>query len=268
MMRVYWAFAKASFQEFLTYRGNMLFELLASLVTPALSITLWYSLFHISGAIQIRGYTRDEMVAYLLCVAFVEGVLHIQNQGMKQMDDIHEGALNSFLLRPFHPYGYWFAHDMARKCMTGILALATIGIVLLMSMFWMHVPLQLVNTLIAILAVVIAAPLHFLLFSSVVLLTFWVGRTWGVTFILRVFMGLATGALIPLSFFPQAVSRVLLFLPFQFFGYVPVQIFLGRFTVAQIVQSFGLLLGWIAVLSFVCAIVYRRGLKSYGAYGG
>lgn len=268
MIRVYWAIGKTSFQEFFAYRGNMVFELLASLLTPGLSIVLWYSLFQISAASQIRGYTFAEMVAYILCVAFTEGVLHVQSQGMKQMDDIHEGTLNTFLLRPFHPYGYWFAYDMARKAMTGLLAVFTIGIVAAVCLWFLHVPFTVSHALVAILSVVVAAPLHFLLFSLMVLLTFWVGRTWGVTFILRVLMALATGALVPLSFFPDGIREVVFTLPFQFLGYVPVQIFLGRYSGVQTLQAFGLMLLWIGVLAFACRVVYRRGLKTYGAYGG
>lgn len=268
MMRAYWALGKMSFQEFFTYRSNFLFELLASLLTPGLSIVLWYSLFRVSDASHIRGYTLEEMVAYILCVAFVEGILHIQNQGMKQMDDIHEGTLNTFLLRPFHPYGYWFAYDMARKVFTGLLSLLTIGSVVLVSTIWIDFPLSFSRALLAILAVMIAAPLHFLLFSLVVLLTFWVGRTWGMTFILRVLMAIATGALVPLSFFPEGVRQVMLFLPFQFFGYVPVQIAFGRFTLGETVYNFGYMILWIVVLAVLCGIVYRKGLRSYGAYGG
>jgi len=268
MIRQSIAIITISFKEFFAYRGNLLFEMLSSLVTPALSVALWYSLFQISGETTIKGYTLSEMMAYLLCVAFVESILLMQNQGMKQMDDIHNGVLNAYLLKPFHPYVYWFSYDVARKMMTALIAVCTVGVVAAFCSIWIHFPFTLGHVLIAVAMILLAAPLHFLLFSFVVLFTFWLGRTWGLTFLLRVIMGVATGAMIPLSFFSDSVRQLFLVLPFQFFGYVPVQIFLGRYTSADIASAFGLLCVWIIVLGVACGYVYKKGVKSYGAYGG
>ncbi len=268
MIRVYWAIAKMSFQEYFAYRGNLYFELLGGLITTALSITLWYALFRISGQTEIHGYSLDVMIAYLLGVAFVEGALHIQNQGMKQMTDIHEGTLNNYLLRPFSPYLYWFTDDLARKILMCILSGMTVVCVAALFSLWIDFSFSVASLLLFFLSLCFAAVLHFLLFSLVVLSTFWIGISWGVTFVLRVAMGVATGALVPLSFFPDGIREVIFALPFKFFGYVPIQIALGQFTTQQTVWAFGQLCLWIVGVACVCRMVYRCGLKEYGAYGG
>jgi ABC-2 type transport system permease protein len=268
MTRVYWAIAKTSFQDYFAYRGNLYFELVATFVTTSLSMTLWYALFRLSGEQEINGYSLSLMIAYLLGVAFVEGTLHIQNQGNTQMDDINQGTLNNYLLRPFNPYLYWFVDDLSRKALMFVLSGATVGVAALAFSPWIDVSIAPLDVLVFVLSMCVAAVLHFLLFSLVVLATFWIGMAWGITFILRVAMGVATGALVPLSFFPDGIRAVMLTLPFQFFGYVPIQILLGQFTMQQALWSFGQMALWIVGLMLLCRVVYRRGLKVYGAYGG
>lgn len=267
-LAVYAVSARVSFQQYLAYRANLFFQFIGSFLTTLIAIFLWLSLYRVHDSASIAGYTWPVMLTYLLGVGIIESILHAQFQGDEQMMDIHEGRLNMYLLQPWSPLGHWLAQDMARKAVMFCVAVPVAVLVWVAFARQVQLALSAGSVGLFLLCVLLAAVLHFFIFSTITLAAFWFGLTWGFTFVARVSMGIATGNLVPLTFFPAFWKNLLLFLPFKFFGYVPMQILLGHFSTTQTLAELIQLVLWIGGLLLLWRVIYRRGLHVYGAYGG
>jgi ABC-2 type transport system permease protein len=267
-LAAYRAVFRASWREQFAYRGNFFIEMLGSLVTTLVVMALWQALFHASDQPTIGGYSLPAMMTYLLGVGLVEAALHLQNQGARQLNDIADGTLNAALVKPLSPFLIWLAHDLARKTILFLLAAGSAAVA--MVVFWPWLDFQPTTTaIVSFLGFLpIAALLHYALFCVFSLAAFWIGRSWGLTFLLRVTMLLATGAVLPLEFLPDGIREVFLLLPFQYFGYVPIQVLLGNIHGLAILSSVVQAIAWLVGVFVAAGLVYRLGLRRYGAYGG
>jgi ABC-2 type transport system permease protein len=79
---------------------------------------------------------------------------------------------------------------------------------------------------------------------------------------------LLTGALVPLSFFPDSLRRVTELLPFQAIGYVPVTIYMGQRTGAELWEALALQAFWGVALYGVGALLWATGVRRTSVQGG
>ena len=99
------------------------------------------------------------------------------------------------------------------------------------------------------------------------MLAFWLEQTWGERFVLNVVLEIASGAFVPLAFFPLFWGDVLRYLPFSHLVATPVEFLLGLRTLRD---DFFLLLvmgGWIVIGFIAMTLVWRKGLRRYEGVG-
>jgi len=111
--------------------------------------------------------------------------------------------------------------------------------------------------------------IFFFLSFLVSAVTFWYPEHngWPARFVAFVIIEFLSGGLFPLDIFPQAVFKVLSFLPPAYFLFYPLQIYLGRLAKPEIFAVFAMMFVWLAVLYFCARLVWNKGVKIYGAYG-
>lgn len=265
-LRMCFAYAHMSVSRFVAMRAKALMDLSSVWFTMGANMLLWYALYVTQGITSIQGYAINDMLWYLIVVAVTEAIINHPYQAQEQMHDIHEGMLNTYLLKPLHPFWIWYVQNMSKK----VIMYLIFGLPFLILFVWNadNLSTALFRVFIWTLALMCGGTLRFLLFSTVALLTFWIGLSWGWTFILRVAMTMASGAFLPLSFFPDAVRSVIEVLPFQFVGYVPAQLLLGRLSGAALMHTMSIGVIWLVILILGWTVLYRRGSIQYEAYGG
>ena len=79
---------------------------------------------------------------------------------------------------------------------------------------------------------------------------------------------LLAGLLIPIDFFPKAVASVLLYSPFKYIFFLPMQIYLGRIPADEIAPA--LLSGtfWLIGMLLAGHILFRIGARRLTIQGG
>jgi ABC-2 type transport system permease protein len=77
-----------------------------------------------------------------------------------------------------------------------------------------------------------------------------------------------TGALVPLSFFPDTLRRVVEWMPFQAIGYVPVTIWMGQRPGAELARALALQAAWAIVLYALGMVLWRWGVRRTTVQGG
>jgi ABC-2 type transport system permease protein len=117
-------------------------------------------------------------------------------------------------------------------------------------------------------SLVLTGLLQFFISYTMALLAFWVLEVSTLIFILYAFEYIAGGHLFPLDILPPILHRALLFTPFPYQLYFPVNIYLGRSTGSALYLGLIVQALWVAASYLLARFVWSRGIRKYTAVGG
>jgi ABC-2 type transport system permease protein len=262
-----WCVLKLVWSERLVYRVNFLLEILSSLFSSIILVFLWIAIYRSSAQDAIGGYQLGEMVTYILGGGLINTFILTTAENPETSQSIQDGTLSNLLIVPINPYAVWFVRDLGTKFFLFMVGL--VGYIAVLFLFKAQLVLSGSPIHLACfgLSVLLAALLQFLVFEGLSLLSFWIENTYGLRFTMRVIMEVVGGAIIPLSFFPQILQKILLSLPFPFLIYLPMQIYLGKIPLGEIPFELLKEITWIAALGLVNVVLWRRGLRQYVSMG-
>lgn len=254
LLKAYWARA-------LEYRGQIIIWILSS-VLPLVMMMVWISVSDTTG--PIAGYNSAGFISYYLMVTLfrrLTGVWIIWD-----MDhDIRQGTLSPQLLKPLNPIHHLFTRVLASKPLQLILVGPPIFIasVLLNA----HYDLSVSSIALALAATAGGLLIEFFAQALVGATAFWITQSLALAEAWFWIRALLSGWIIPIGVFPAWLHEPLQVLPFRYCLSFPIEIMLGRLTLDQI--AFGLIVqyAWVIGLSAAFRLMWRRGLRLYGAVG-
>ena len=118
-----------------------------------------------------------------------------------------------------------------------------------------------------LLAVAIGIAMYFLFSFLLGLVGFWSADIWAPRFLSFVVMEFFSGGLFPLDVLPKPLFLLSQSLPFSYFLYFPLKVYLGQLSFMTVAQ--GLIVGfiWCVGFSYLVSTVWKRGLRVYTAEG-
>lgn len=273
-LRAFPTLLRIGFAEAIAYRAELIVWMLTTTM-PLVSMALWSS----AAAGEKLGPERlghAEFVAYFTLTLLVR-LLTSSWVLWELTEDIRSGALGQKLLKPIHPFLSYTAEQLAALPLRGALVLP-----LSLGLLFLFARPQLSHDPWLWLCFVLALPgawlINFLSMALIGLLAFYIDSALGLFY---AWMGLYTmlsGYLVPLSLMPGWLGRIAKLLPFRYMLDTPVQMLLGwplpggaRDTIAgrhAAFASLGIEYGFVILLTVAVALLWRRGLRRYAAFGG
>jgi len=266
MVKYFYLF-KLAWMERMAYRVNFFMEILSGIFSSLIVIFLWIAIYRYSGRESLGDYKLQEMVTYLIGGGLINSFILTTAENPETSQNIQDGTLSTFLIKPLNPYGVWLSRDLGHKAFFFLLGLIGYGFV---SVFFKDYILGFHSWtyfLVFLFSLLSAAFLQFLIFESFSLLSFWIENTYGIRFTMRVIMEIAAGAIIPLSFFPKILNEIFLFLPFSYLIYYPMNIYLGKVTSEEIFLMFLKQGVWVIGLVLLNLMILKKGIRQYVAMG-
>lgn len=254
LLRAFWARA-------LEYRGQSIIWILAS-VLPLIMMLVWLTIADQGG--PVAGYDRQGFISYFLAVVFMRRMVGVWI--IWDLDrDIRQGMLSPQLLRPIDPVHMHFTRILSLRPLQIIL----VGPPLALAALLLGAQYQLtaINVITAVVAVFGAIFIEFFAQMLIGALAFWITQAIAVAEAWFYVRSLLSGWIIPIDLFPPAVTAALTYLPFRYMLSFPVEIVLGRLSLLQIVQGLLVQFGWALTLFIFYRLLWRRGLRHYGAVG-
>jgi ABC-2 type transport system permease protein len=263
----FWLIFKLVLIERMVYRVNFFLDILSGILSSLIVVFLWIAIYRSSESGIIGGYSTGEIVTYLLGCGLLNSFILATAENPETSQNIQDGTLSTLLIKPFSPYAVWFARDMGGK--TFLLMLGVIGYLGVLFFFREYLILfaSFGHLLFFVFSVLFAALLQFFFFEVLSLLSFWIENTYGIRFTMRVIMEVAGGAIIPLSFFPDILQKLIMLLPFPYMIYLPMQIYLGKIPLDGVPFEFLKESVWIMGLILINFIVWKRGVRQYVSMG-
>lgn len=265
-MKKYLTIFSLSFQNEFTYRFNFILWRVRNVLRLLMVYFLWNAVF--STRTVALGYTKDQMYSYVFLVLVLLSFVMSAPSNDTIGGEIASGDLSNYLVKPIHYLKYWLTRDMSSKVLNLTFSLVEV------SLLWVFIKPQISLTanphqlLLGFLVLLSGMFIYFFITKLAISTAFWVPEnTWGLMFIILVFMETLSGVIFPLDVLSPQVQSLLRLTPFPYLIYYPITIFVGKTSISQAAYILIQSLVWLAISWASVLYIWRKGLKVYSAAG-
>jgi ABC-2 type transport system permease protein len=253
-----------SIKEASAYRVNHLLSFLVILLPLIFVLALWDSVF--TGKAMINGYSKSALITYYILSILLFDILY-PGLNYNISSDIKVGKLSNFLIKPMNYLFYNFALRAGINLMYSVssLFLTFIFIILFIDSFYFP---SFWGLIFFFLSVFIAFILSYIISFTLSLISFWTEEITWLNVLIDIIVPVATGALIPVSFFPKTFSRIIYLSPFPYILNFPIDVYLSNRSDEEILSGFFIQILWLVIFYLAGKILWSYGLKKYQACGG
>lgn len=260
----YLAVLRGTVMVSLAYRFGYFFAILGNLLYIGIVYFLWRSIYQ--GRETLRGLTFNETMVYIalgstiffLLKTYADWIIHFE---------IREGIIATYLIKPMD-FQLYALFAVLGSTIMNIVAL-TIPTLLFMLFFLKVTFATGLGLALFPLSFVFALIISFCIDFFVGLTGFYSESVWGISYVKEVILMIASGALIPLQFFPEGIRNILFWLPFQAVYHTPLMMIIKP---ESGLQTFMPMLGvqafWAVALMILTRMFYNQAVKVLRISGG
>lgn len=263
-MKIFQAVFKIKSQEFSAYRSNIYLNFLFGCFPLIFSIFLWNAIYRTNNE-TIGGYYHNEMITYYVIAFLISQILNARSNTIKIAEMIQNGSIHNYVLKPIGFFSLNFKLYIAEK------AVYLFNIIIPFMIFCVlmrhYLVVNICNLPVFIISVFLAFTIKYIMGSILGLLTMWLEEITGLLDFWDNIEKFLCGGLIPLSILPSYLYTFVSILPFKYFLFVPIDIYMGKINGIRIVYVFLIQLGWLIVLWFILNFIRKKAYKNYAGYG-
>ena len=182
------------------------------------------------------------------------------------VDDIRSGTFRKFLLQPISFPLYFQARVIGPKTITWIMGATALIILRRYEAFSGLLPMA--KLLPFLLSLSVGMLLTWQIYLGIVYVGFWMEEVAFLSVAFNIGCGIFSGTLIPLSWLPDALQKVLWFTPLPYLGDIPVRTGLGMLSEAEWANYFFMGILWFFGLLAINSVLKHLGFRRYEAFGG
>ncbi|MEM7554259.1 MAG: ABC-2 family transporter protein [Cyanobacteria bacterium P01_A01_bin.84] len=178
--------------------------------------------------------------------------------------EVVEGKLSFRLLQPIDPAWYHVSAHISERFarLPFAIFLVILFFVLYPQATWIP---SLGNSLLFILAAILAFALRFVIQYTFAMFAFWTERASAIQNLWTLFYLFLSGYIAPLEVFPEPIKQIVLLTPFPYVVNFPASLLVGIPT--NIGRGFLSMIGWFLFFLGLNRILWRKGLKRYSGMG-
>jgi len=253
---------RVGFADAVAYRAELLVWVLSTSM-PLIMLALWTA---VAAEAPVGRFGEADFVAYFLAT-FVVRQLNSSWVAWEMNFEIRTGALSMRLLRPVHPLLAYGVDSLATLPLRGLVALPVAGI-LLATAAGDRLATDGASWALWIVAVAGGWLLSFFAGAAIGSVAFWTGTSNKLMEAWLALFFVFSGYTIPVELFPPALARVADALPFRYQIGLQVELMTGAHDPRTALGLVAVQWLWVGVLGLVAAVLWRRGLVRFGAFGG
>lgn len=251
------------FKSKLIYRMSAWLGSISNVTTFLIQVMIWWALL---GSGERFGTTFEMMLTYTVLTQMASAfVASFSGQTISSL--IQTGDISAYLVRPLKLKQHLFLNDFGKNLFDVLLL--NLPVCLLLVLFWgFSVP---DNPWVIVVSVIMLVNGMVMLFHYryiLGMLSFWLIKnpftSWGFQNAESIF----SGKFLPLWLCPQWLDVLSQFLPFRYFTYAPVALFVGKEPLSGAGRTLLIQLIWIAVLVGLEKLVSAKAYKKLIVQGG
>ena len=255
---------KMSMKNQLAYVAEIWSCLIVSTLEIIAFYYLWNAVFNENHS--MKNMTVSQIITYIILAR----VLYMQmswGSNLSISDMIQTGKISMRLLSPID---FQLSMYMSRIGYFSILVFLQSfpSLIISIMLFGMLPPYSVLNFLCFIVSIMLSLTIAFLIEFGFGLLTFYTSSGWGLQHMKGAIISIFSGALIPLSFFPIGLRKIIDLMPFKDIIYTPISIYMGVISNSQIINALIFQLIWIAVLFLITRVFFNIAIRNVTVQGG
>jgi ABC-2 type transport system permease protein len=264
MIDYYLTVARTAVMQQFQYRTANYFYMIGMIAEPVIYLVVWSTIAAAQGG-EVGGYTPGAFAAYYIVWTLVRNMnIVFTPYGWEWR--IKDGTLSAELLRPIHPIHTDIAFFGGWKLVVIVLWLPLAAVLALL--FRPTLSPTLLEIGVFSVAIWGAFLIRTVFLWALGMVSFWTTRVSALFELYFALELLLSGRLVPMSLLPPWAQRLAGFLPFQWtFGF-PIEALVADLPPERLIGGLGMQLLWIALGAGLVQLVWRAGVRRYGAVGG
>jgi ABC-2 type transport system permease protein len=254
-------------QSNLVYRVNFGVRGFFSFFHLLVVFILWSAVY--GTKTEINGFNFAQTFTYFVTVIVVQFFVGAFNEDYQISEEIRNGLINQFLLKPVNYFAYRFSIYLSARLVTGLLIL--LPLVVLSPLIHQHLSLPggWWRYAAAVPALIMSGLIQFGIAYIFGLLSFWFLEIQGLVILSMAVESLLGGQFFPLDLLPPWLFKLSSFLPYFYQMYFPVALITGRIDDPSVVgHMLGIQACWVVIILAIGQVLWRRGLRLHTAVGG
>jgi ABC-2 type transport system permease protein len=254
----YWYLFGYNYRSNTAYRWSSLSWLFGHLFMIAGTIYVWY----ISAVNGSTLFNFKEIFTYYI----IGGLICINNGVHYNIGNrISSGKLSNIMIVPSSAIMRCVVSDSGWHVFSNLINIILLTCVAIVGREYIFIPNNFSLIIFTFLITIVGFVAQIYINLIFGMLAFWMTDAWGIFDLQGNITNILSGKLIPLSVLP--FTGIVSALPFAYFYFLPIQVFMQKYDATQIVQIFFVGLLWIFVLHILIRFVWSSGLKKYEAVG-
>ena len=266
-VQTWWTILRICIEERLVYRGDFALGTLMRFLPIITQIFLWTAVFAAASAGNIRGYSREDVIAYYLLTMVGRAFSSMPGLASGIARQIREGEIKKFLIQPIDLVSFLLLSRIAHKLVYYAVAIGPFALVFFLcrGFFTNGWPEPQVLGAFA-LSLVLAFLLGFFLEATIGMIGFWFLEVSSLLFVYMLFNFFFSGHMFPLDFLtaylPGWLQPVAEYQPLQFLAYFPAAVFLGKVEGADLTIGLLVQAGWVVFFIVACRVAMHPRLPA------
>jgi len=265
--RLFWSITTMQARKMMSYRADFwISALFGFAIQMGVVYFLWDAMFRESGQERIGGYTFRPMLMYYVMVLLISKVVNVRMGDGMVAADIYDGGLSRYIVYPTNYFLFKFAQRLG-DLMPALVQITVFGTLCAVLFRTPELEIDAAGMLMGAVSLSAATTLMFALTIPLETIAFWADNVWSLNVMLRFAVQLFGGMLMPMTLYPDWARAALHWLPFRYVFDVPVNVILGRIGFAEWLLGLVVCAGWLAIISAITALLWRRGSRAYTGVG-
>jgi len=263
-MKIFWSFARSTFQFIAAYRFDFFMEFVLAVLRMYGIYWVWRVLYtQRPGAF---GVSLEQMTTYGVMGMALEMFIWSRPQWY-MANQIKSGAIDTDLMKPLDFHWYMLARSIG-EMLIGVSVLGLPALLIAYIFLGVQFPPDILSGLMFVLSLILGFlllfHLNFLLGSLAIVALDIRHISWAYFSVVR-FLG---GQIVPLWLFPPFVAIVAELLPFKGTYYIPISIYIGRFTGLEAVKALEFQVIWLVALVALSRLLWGWAYRRLVVQGG
>lgn len=266
--RKYAKIFRVSLIERMVYRLDFIVGTTLRFLPMITTILLWQAVYAGSGQDELSGFSRDQMIAYLLLVHISRMFSSMPGLAGGVARDIRDGSLKKYLLQPIDMIAYLVTYRTAHKAAYIVMSALPYALLFYLCRHYFAGFPDAWTLAAYFVSLLLAFVVGFFFEASIGMIGFWFLEVTSFLYVVNTINFFVSGHMFPLDLLPEFWAGLLKVLPFQYMAYFPAAVFLGKIHGAALVSGLLIEAAWATGFVLLARVLYRCGLRRYSAYGG
>ncbi|CUO40842.1 ABC transporter permease [Clostridium disporicum] len=247
------------------YRFDFIFEFICSFIPIVALLFLWKAIYF--NNTNVGSYDVYSMFTYIILARFI-GMIITPGFFFDVTEEIQEGTLSNYIVKPINYIRYWFAKELGNKSRNFIIGLIPIIFIICMYREYFSIQCGIGNFILFMVSFIFSYIIYFNITMFVSFFSFWFYEISNWFYTISFMTEFLSGTLIPIDLLPAYLQNILEWLPFKYLVFFPVSI-LTDSTSYDAITSGLIIQGLWVIVSYICIkFLWSIGRKKYDAYGG